>query len=166
MIRASPVPLLWQVVLDKHTRSSANCASAVPVTIHHLPSLTLAVLVIIFITRRSFAASFSIYLDHDYTNMCLPTLGIRFTRSRYLGHALARAPLAYLPSLHLSVSSRLSAPSQCVLATPLRSVVWRYDMSLRRSQSPPLTRFGLRLFTRHHSPVGFYQVAGDFVPCL
>jgi hypothetical protein len=80
----------------------------------HLPSLTLTALV--------FAVSFSIYLDHDYTKTYHPLYTFPLSWPR----ACARAPLAYLPSLHLSVSSRLSAPSQCVLATPLRSVVWRH----------------------------------------
>lgn len=108
----------------------------------HLPSLlTLAALVIFHHRPLYFATSLSIYLDHDYTNTC-PS--IRFPRSRYLGHALARAPLAYLPSLHLSVSSRLSAPSRCVLANPPACDQCSGDMICRCgvAESPPLTRFG------------------------
>lgn len=81
------------------------------------------------IIGRCFAVSFSIYLDHNDTNTYLTfpsqsTPLYTFPLS-WATHALASAPLAYLPSLHLSVSHHARAPRlkwRFGLPLPLRSV--------------------------------------------
>ncbi len=118
----------------------------------------------LFPNRPLFAVSFPIRsaLGHDDYGQCVATHCIRlytfplsWPRASIVG-----ALLAYLPSLHGSVSSRLSAPSQGVLATPCDQ--WPGDMICRCGVAASAAdSFGYRLFTRHHSPVGFYQVAGD-----
>lgn len=98
--------------------------------------------------------------DHNYPNTYLShpisSHPIRLTRSHYLGHALGQGTAGLLAIPPHKRFITLERPVSMRFGYHLRSVVWRYDMSLRRSKSPPLTRFGFRLFTRHHSPVGFF----------
>jgi hypothetical protein len=97
--------------LPMHTHTPAclcSCASPSPSSVsnarcssHNIPS-----------SARSFAAFLfdSIHFgDHDYANTCPSNPLYTFPLS-WWATRLAKAPLAYLPSLHLSVSSRVERP--------------------------------------------------------
>ena len=115
----------------------------------HLPSLTLAAL----ITGRSARPPLCSVLE------CLVLRRTRLTRFRCLGTA---GLLAISPPMRFITLERPASQRAWLF---LLSLVWRYDMSwLRRSQRSAVTRFGFPSLYRHHSPVGPYQVVGDFVP--